>query len=523
MRHTAIEREARVERVKDLRAQGLSLRQIVVELEKEGYPISLHQVQLDLQATAPSATKSTFPFWCFEKIQGYPNCCFCHKVHLPLRADGEKSTLYDYQYNIFRAMEDNTYLTVVKSRQIGITTIVLYGMLYYAIYGFMKGYKSLIIPGTKAALSEDHIGNMKSIIEIGEYTDLIDPEKTRKDRIIFKDKTEIRAMPSNTTTVRGLAVKFVFLDEAAMFDDIEQREILNSIRPLIATTRGKITMISTPKGRRGIFYAVVTSDSTWNKMYLPYTVSLNKLLPAETIDSEMKSPTVDFQQEYNNQFSTPQNAVYTQAFIDSHKGDYELIEYAPNDWRLNEPLKTWMQTNGKEGHYIHSYSNCLAGVDVGSIRDFTSLVVLAQFDKTWKPLVCKLYQPGWPAIIEDFEKLAKELNIQQFAIDTTAFGKDFADMVVGKSLHIDPVSFTSQNKTEMINHCKKLLVGQELSLPKNGCPELLLQFGEQQKSDIGGGRIKYSHPETRQDDMLWAFHLACKLVGEHAETVIIML
>lgn len=523
MRHTAIEREARVERVKDLRVQGLSLRQIVVELEKEGYPISLHQVQLDLQATAPSAVKSTFPFWCFDKIQGYPNCCFCHKVHLPLRADGEKSTLYDYQYNIFKAMEENTYLAVVKSRQIGITTIVLYAMLYYAIYGFMKGYKSLIIPGTKASLSEDHIGNLKDLIEIGGYSDLLDTEhQTRKDRIIFKDKTEIRAMPSNTTTVRGLAVKFVFLDEAAMFDDIAQREILNSIRPLIATTKGRITMISTPKGRRGIFYAVVTSDPTWNKMYLPYTVSYNKLLPAVTIESEMKSPTVDFQQEYNNQFSTPENAVYTQAFIDSHKGDYELIEYAPNDWRLNEPTKIWTEKPDR-GYYTNSYSECIAGVDVGSRHDYTSLVVLAHFDKIWKPLICKIYQPGWPAIIDDFEKLAKEFSIQQFAIDTTAMGKDFADLVLGKSLNIDPVTFTSENKTQMINYCKKLLQGQELSLPKEGCPELLLQFGEQQKSDIGGGKTRYSHPESRNDDLLWAWHLATKLIGEHIGTFMIMM
>lgn len=530
-KYTVIEREARKRRVYDLRKQGLSYRDIMSKLREEGWNISLHQIQLDLEATHGESKTEEFPFWCSESKDRnhlYPNCCFNHKIGLPARADGQASTIYDYQHDVFKLISDFTYLAIIKSRRIGITEIVLRSMLYYAIYGFMKGYKSIIIPGTKASLSEDHIVVLKNLLDHGGYWELVDEEKTKRDRLMFKDGTEIRAMPSNTSTVRGLTVKYVFMDEAALFNDVEQKEILNSVRPLIATTKGRITMVSTPKGRRGIFYSAVTADPTWHKIPMPWTVSRNKLLMDDFIEKEMKSVVLDFQQEYNCAFSTPENAVYPQSFIDKCIGDYELIEYAPNDWRLNEGIKKWIpdlnDPQRVKGRWINAYTEAIGGIDVAITKDFTSMVVLAKFEKQWKPLVVKTYPHiTWESIIADVVKIAQEFNVTQFAVDTTAMGKSFADMVIGKHLAVEPVTFTNERKTDMINHCKKLLQAGELSLPKNGCQELLLQFSEQQRTDIGGGKMKYSHPETRNDDMLWAFHLACLMVGEKAEQVVMFL
>ena len=531
MRNTNDEREARKRRVYDLRNQGLSYRDIIAQLTKEGFPISLRQVQLDLLDAKGESAKDTFPFYCFrkpERMKYYPNnCCFMDKIGLPPLQSGGVSELYDYQHQLFMEIGEHQYYAVVKSRQIGMTHAVLWSLLYYALYGFIKGHKAIIIPGTRSELSEDHIGLLKRALESGGYNELIDNTNTTKSKITFKDGTEIRAMPSNTTTVRGLAVKFVFLDEAAMFDDKEQKEILNSIRPTIATTKGHICMISTPRGRRGVFYNVISEHNSWHKTYFPYTVAQGRLLPQEHIDKEMKAPDVDFQQEYNCAFSTPDNAVYTQGFIDSCKADYELIEYAPDDWRLNEPHKKWIpDINDKsKGEFIQAYSNCVAGVDVAVTKDYTSLVVLAKFDNIWKPLVCKQFPHAytWGGVIQELEKLAIELNIQEFAVDATSMGQAFADMVVGKRISVDPVMFTNQTKREMINHCKKLLQSKELSLPIKGCPELLTQFLEQQQTDLGQNRIKYSHPEGKHDDLLWSFHMACKLAGEKNEQVVMLL
>lgn len=63
--------------------------------------------------------------------------------------------------------------------------------------------------------------------------------------------SRILALPGTERTVRGYAgVNLAIIDEAARVDD----ELIVAVRPMLATSAGRLIMLSTPAGKRGTFY-----------------------------------------------------------------------------------------------------------------------------------------------------------------------------------------------------------------------------------------------------------------------------
>lgn len=65
--------------------------------------------------------------------------------------------------------------------------------------------------------------------------------------------SEIHALPGSEATVRGFSgVDLLIVDEAARVAD----DLYNAVRPMIAVSRGRIVLLSTPFGKRGFFWRV---------------------------------------------------------------------------------------------------------------------------------------------------------------------------------------------------------------------------------------------------------------------------
>ena len=107
------DRESRIKRCYDLHKQGLSVRAIKAQLEKEGIIVSFPQVSFDIHAEKAREVILTglIPFWCNDQTANYPYCCFNHRVGLPREIRKKEKTLdpvakiYDYQLEIFDAIE----------------------------------------------------------------------------------------------------------------------------------------------------------------------------------------------------------------------------------------------------------------------------------------------------------------------------------------------------------------------------------------------------------------------------------
>ncbi len=83
------------------------------------------------------------------------------------------------------------------------------------------------------------------------------------DSLLLPNQSRIIALPGNSESLRGFsAVSLLIIDEAAFVPD----DLYFALRPMLATTNGAIWLLSTPRGRRGVFYDEWTSQGdTWAK------------------------------------------------------------------------------------------------------------------------------------------------------------------------------------------------------------------------------------------------------------------
>lgn len=81
-------------------------------------------------------------------------------------------------------------------------------------------------------------------------------------RMELENGSRIIALPGTEGTVRGYsAPKLILLDEASRIDDA----FFAAVRPMLATTRGRMVALTTPWGRRGWFYEAWEHGSGWHK------------------------------------------------------------------------------------------------------------------------------------------------------------------------------------------------------------------------------------------------------------------
>ena len=76
----------------------------------------------------------------------------------------------------------------------------------------------------------------------------------------------VASLPGSEATIRGFsAATLIVEDEAARVDD----DLYLSVRPMLATTDGRLLLMSTPFGKRGHFWREWSEGSVWRKVRVP--------------------------------------------------------------------------------------------------------------------------------------------------------------------------------------------------------------------------------------------------------------
>ena len=117
------------------------------------------------------------------------------------------------------------------------------------------------------------------------------------------------ALPATESTVRGYSkVNAFILDEAAM----APRKLYRAIRPMLAMSHGEISLLSTPKGRRGFFYETWVQAEAGNR-WTPFSVTYKDVSRYEK----------DFLQEEREEHGERWfSQEYGVEFIDDSEGDF---------------------------------------------------------------------------------------------------------------------------------------------------------------------------------------------------------
>ena len=126
-----------------------------------------------------------------------------------------KFKLYPYQFDVLKEYQENDYNVVLKSRQLGISTLSAAYSLWMMLFHADKNILCI-------ATSKDTAKNLVTKVRVM-YEGLPQWLKTaivenNKLSLIFKNGSQIKAIASNESAGRSEALSLLILDEAAFID-----------------------------------------------------------------------------------------------------------------------------------------------------------------------------------------------------------------------------------------------------------------------------------------------------------------
>jgi hypothetical protein len=150
---------------------------------------------------------------------------------------------------------------------------------------------------------------------LGFYRDLGRPVTSAAERKLsleLENGSRIVTLPGTEKTIRGFSgTALLVLDEAARVED----ELYFAVRPMLAVSGGALMMLTTPYGKRGVFYEEWTGGHGWERYEVP--ASECPRITEEFLDEERSSlPPFLFRQEYECSFEETEDQVFTTDMID---------------------------------------------------------------------------------------------------------------------------------------------------------------------------------------------------------------
>ncbi len=133
-----------------------------------------------------------------------------------------------------------------------------------------------------------------------------DRNAVRRLGLELANGSRIEALPGSERTIRGFSgVDLLVLDEAARIED----SLYYAVRPMLAVSGGALVMLSTPCGKRGVFFEEWTNGAGWRRYEVPAT-QCPRISP-EFLEEERRTlPTRVFRQEYECCFEETEDSVF---------------------------------------------------------------------------------------------------------------------------------------------------------------------------------------------------------------------
>jgi hypothetical protein len=213
----------------------------------------------------------------------------------------------EWQEDFLRSSSDRVLLNC--SRQSGKSTMSAVIALHRALY-----YPGSLVLCLAPALrqSQELFGKVADF-----YRDLgrpVAPQGERKLSLELENGSRIITLPGSEKTIRGFSgAALLLLDEASRVDD----GLYYAIRPMLAVSGGALVMLTTPYGKRGVFYEEWISGAGhgWERFEVP--ASQCPRIPETFLREEEESlPPFIYRQEYCCSFEETEDQVFTTDMID---------------------------------------------------------------------------------------------------------------------------------------------------------------------------------------------------------------
>lgn len=172
------------------------------------------------------------------------------KIQHPLKGLIPFAT-FPFQDDCVEDFNDHRFNVILKSRQLGLSTLVAAYAVWQAV--FYKE-KNILIIATKLAVAQNFIRKVKTYIKSMPKWLLV-PEivANNKQQVEFSNGSQIKAVPTSEDAGRSEALSLLIVDEAAFVRNFD--ELWMGLYPTLSTG-GRAILLSTPNGVGGQYHDI---------------------------------------------------------------------------------------------------------------------------------------------------------------------------------------------------------------------------------------------------------------------------
>ena len=309
--------------------------------------------------------------------------------------------LYPYQEKMFESFNNNRFSIVLACRQSGKSISSVSYLLWFALF---HSEKTIAVMANKGATAREMLGRITLMLENLPFFLQPGCKALNKGSIEFSNNSRIVAAATSGSSIRGMSVNLLYLDEFAFVE--RANEFYTSTYPVVSSGKDtKIIITSTANGIGNIFHKIWEGSVQGTNEFKYFRVDWwdvpgrDESWKASTISNTSQ---LQFDQEFGNTFiGTGDTLINVETLLGLKMKD--PIETTSDSVRIYE--------HPKESHtYV-----CLVDVAQGRGRDFSTFNIIDVSDNIFKQVA--VYQNNtispllYPNIIYKYAKVYNDAMV----------------------------------------------------------------------------------------------------------------
>jgi len=209
--------------------------------------------------------------------------------------------LYPYQKKMFDHFNNNRFSIILACRQSGKSISSVAYLLWYALF---NSEKNIAVLANKGATSREMLSRITLMLENLPFFLQPGTKTLNKGSIEFSNNSRIIAAATSGSSIRGMSVALLYLDEFAFVENAA--EFYTSTYPVISSGKDtKVIITSTANGIGNMYYNIWQGATQGTNTYKPFRVDWwdvpgrDEKWKEETIGNTSQ---LQFDQEFGNTF-----------------------------------------------------------------------------------------------------------------------------------------------------------------------------------------------------------------------------
>jgi len=390
-----------------------------------------------------------------------------------------------YPYQKAFIAETARFVLWIASRQIGKS----FGLAAKCVGYAMKKENAILI-STNQRNAQRLITTCKKIIKIFEIASKqkIALVRDNASTIEIKGGGTIQSIANNPDTAVGES-GHLFIDEASRFKNSEQ--ILDAVMPFITRNNYSMTLISTPLGKRGMFWdfynKALNNEGGWKLHKHTVYDAIEQGCPINVEDIRANMDEISFRQNYLCEFIDDISSYFS----------YDLILSVINHELYDHDI-TELKKKDKTPK--------IAGYDPGKIIDSGVFTVIDRdiiSQKVRLLHIKEFLRIDYSEQISYIVTVIKSAGIAKLYVDATGVGVKIAeDLKRELGSVVVPITYTNAVKESLITELKLRMERREIEIPDHS--KLIDQLHRIERTTTASGLARYQHQVGQHDDIVFS-------------------